>query len=305
LGTAFATLTTNEGHTVATKFSLGTTFAGAAQTTGNDLISVVVRQYKLGKSKDFQIRISSSGSSIVQYQWKFAEDATYSAPANLATATAYCNSANPCELVNSGNSDSTATGVYVWVNYFNTDLSTTAGDISDASAANDISVGNTYEFSVDHLEGSAYETGNSNLAHMEVECSGSGLCDSSTGRCACFDGFSGEACQRTTCPSDCSGHGVCQSQSRFASDASATYSGAYDASKEMGCACDDGFRGADCAQVECPSGDDPMGGAGGDGASSTVAMDCSGRGLCDYSSGSCSCFKGFYGERCEYQTNFV
>ena len=52
--------------------------------------------------------------------------------------------------------------------------------------------------------------------------------------------------------------------------------------------------------VECPSGDDVMGGNGG-----SEGMDCSGRGLCDYTQGVCGCFKGFTGERCESQTNLV
>jgi hypothetical protein len=33
--------------------------------------------------------------------------------------------------------------------------------------------------------------------------------------------------------------------------------------------------------------------------------DCSGRGLCDYSAGLCSCFKGFYGEDCSLQSALV
>jgi hypothetical protein len=42
---------------------------------------------------------------------------------------------------------------------------------------------------------------------------------------------------------------------------------------------------------------------GGDGGAE--GRDCSGRGACDYTSGTCNCFKGFFGERCELQTNLV
>lgn len=49
--------------------------------------------------------------------------------------------------------------------------------------------------------------------------------------------------------------------------------------------------------VECPSGPDVLKGFGNE-----AGRDCSGRGLCDYSSGICSCFHGYYGTKCEYQT---
>merc|ERR1719473_1926254 len=35
--------------------------------------------------------------------------------------------------------------------------------------------------------------------------------DRKTGFCECFDGYTGRACQRQSCPEDCSGHGVCLS----------------------------------------------------------------------------------------------
>ena len=137
-------------------------------------------------------------------------------------------------------------------------------------------------------------------------CSGRGLCDRVAGACTCIAGYTGDACQRTSCPNDCSGNGICQSQSYFVSDVAAAtgsadyaYSG-FDADSAYGCKCDSGFRGADCSQRECPSGPDPMKGDGG-----AEGMDCSGRGLCDYTKGSCACFKGFFGERCEELSTLV
>jgi hypothetical protein len=53
-------------------------------------------------------------------------------------------------------------------------------------------------------------------AHALTECSNRGICDKVNGLCICFDGFSGSACQRLSCPNDCSGHGVCLSMKQLA-----------------------------------------------------------------------------------------
>merc|ERR1719454_1027544 len=42
-----------------------------------------------------------------------------------------------------------------------------------------------------------------------------------------------------------------------------------------------------------------------DGYGNEAGRDCSGRGLCDYGSGTCNCFSGFYGTRCQYQTTLM
>lgn len=213
--------------------------------------------------------------------------------------------------------------------------------------------------------------------YLGVECSDQGLCDRSTGLCTCFDGYEGSACQRTSCPNDCSGHGTCRSNEDFAYDFSnaktnymlkgnlddilpeyqstyiATYANAWDSGMHYGCLCDAGYRGPDCSLIECPSMDDPLDdkcpepeeklkdtvnvqdfqlqydmasgssahrdaykpGKGYNkfqatpaGATTNVifacygadaGQDCSGRGICDYTTGSCSCFTGFSGTACE------
>jgi DNA-binding beta-propeller fold protein YncE len=125
------------------------------------------------------------------------------------------------------------------------------------------------------------------VAHAAAECSNMGLCDRSTGRCACFDGFTGDACQRLMCPTAnsqvCSGHGQCLNMKRTASVTSAlplsdatTYTGSddsttWDAEKVYGCVCDSSWAvglgsgqtqqpewfGPDCSMRRCPTGDDP------------------------------------------------
>jgi len=124
-----------------------------------------------------------------------------------------------------------------------------------------------------------------NTAHALAECSNRGLCDRSTGKCSCFSGYEGDACQRTACPNQCSGHGKCVSLKNMAGEIRAfpinfnnyTYGepaslATWDADKIYGCVCDSSWTvgldtgetqaptwfGADCSLKHCPSGDDPM-----------------------------------------------
>lgn len=80
-----------------------------------------------------------------------------------------------------------------------------------------------------------------------------------------------------TCPSDCSGHGLCRTLKEIASGALSRravggvaghqqLSGVrvgfdyslWDADKHQMCICDAGFEGIDCTQRTCPRGDDPL-----------------------------------------------
>lgn len=128
-------------------------------------------------------------------------------------------------------------------------------------------------------------TASTNQHLVNIECSDAGLCNRATGECTCFPGYEGSACQRTSCPNDCSGHGTCRSNQDFALDFSEAvtnqqaenaeldssfknvvyykyfkvqYEGAWDAGMQYGCLCDQGFRGPDCSLIECPSDQDPM-----------------------------------------------
>ena len=121
-----------------------------------------------------------------------------------------------------------------------------------------------------------------------VECSGFGRCNRATGTCKCREGYSGEACQRHMCPLGvsaqgqpplmCSGHGMCVNLEEAArlelnlENRADPFDGVVrldrrsiyhytdwdDGVAMMGCVCDTGYEGHDCALKSCPTGDDPL-----------------------------------------------
>jgi len=257
-----------------------------------------------GPDVTFNVLIVSNGGTG-QYQWKYLADTEYSLPLPIKfrTSTGLISDAtdpmllDPPQALNSYPANGqTETGIRIWID----SASVIAGDV--------------YTITVSRATGFHWVVSNDNTLHQPQECSARGLCDSTTGKCKCFVGFGGEACQRTTCPNDCSGHGICQSEYQFRADAVALgltsgsygsvydyYTDPFDAQRQLGCKCDLGYRGPDCSEIECPSGTDPLTNE----EANKAAQDCSGRGICDYSVGQCKCFKGYFGERCETQTNFV
>jgi hypothetical protein len=114
--------------------------------------------------------------------------------------------------------------------------------------------------------------------HNYAECAGRGICDRELGQCECFEGYTGKACQRTTCPNDCNGHGTCEyiEELGFYSTFGDYYNGAsnykafgqravtfgsadiWDNHKTMGCVCDPRWTGLDCSRRMCPKGNDVL-----------------------------------------------
>ncbi|EEY60541.1 tenascin-like protein [Phytophthora infestans T30-4] len=95
--------------------------------------------------------------------------------------------------------------------------------------------------------------------------------------------FSSVGCQFVSvadesCPNGCSGNGICD--------------------KQLTCHCYDGFFGYDCSLEYCPVGKSWGVIRGTDDAHRPE--ECSGRGICLYSSGSCSCQSGFTGPACQF-----
>lgn len=177
-----------------------------------------------------------------------------------------------------------------------------------------------------------------NTAHALAECSNRGVCNHATGECDCWPGFTGSNCARTRCPNDCSGHGVCLNMKQLARrsdalplNANTYYEGSedtttWDEARIFGCVCDSAWTvglasgetqepewfGADCSQRHCPTGNNPKtavdetdcGGVAAAGSTAVGAAgnkchrDCSDLGKCDYQTGKCHCFTGYFGNNC-------
>jgi hypothetical protein len=95
-------------------------------------------------------------------------------------------------------------------------------------------------------------------AHYYMECSNKGTCDRSIGECVCYEGYSGVACQRASCPNSCSGNGICKSKKQLASNDNSNTYVLWDKDITMGCQCDPGFFGPDCSLRSCKHGVDPL-----------------------------------------------
>lgn len=107
--------------------------------------------------------------------------------------------------------------------------------------------------------------------HKYSECASRGICNRETGECDCFPGYEGKACQRTTCPNDCSGHGQCvyieslpyaavanDYPLLFSQDPKTFTYRYWDETKTRGCLCDPEYGDVDCSKRMCEHGNDVM-----------------------------------------------
>jgi len=120
--------------------------------------------------------------------------------------------------------------------------------------------------------------------HKYMECAGKGVCDRTTGECACFEGFEGKGCARAACPNACSGHGICDyiedltygatwndytdmtsstsqnvgSVSLFSDFAKTFPYTLWDKTKSRRCTCDATYGDLDCSKRLCPYGTDVL-----------------------------------------------
>lgn len=273
-------------------------FSPVNADTQHRLVAFTNNGQLLGRDVGIDVRIvkidSTAANSKVIFQYKLDFLATYSAEVTAQTGGAYVSRATAYHIRPDTNMDNIAedSGIYVYWDLKGSDFDSPVR----------LATGDSYFFNVTHNENVRMVDSDGSTAHAKIECAGRGACDRGTGECKCFAGYTGDACQRTVCPGDCSGHGTCMSLMTLVEEGSSgalSYT-AFDATMQYGCKCDSGFRGHDCSSMECPSGPDPLGGLGG-----SEGRDCSSRGECDYTSGTCSCHKGYAGERCEVSNSFV
>jgi hypothetical protein len=200
------------------------------------LRAFVQGEFQLSKDISVDVAVLSEISDTSGYlRWKLSSDKYFGPPIlydNSGPTYTTMNSAYHVKPIVKGSTLSTNLFLYM--------------DVASAATA-DVEAGDHYWLNVTANNGMLHASHNDNSAHQDLECSNQGTCNRNTGTCSCFSGFSGAACSRTACHNRCSGHGVCQSQSRFASDAGESYTVAFDSKLSMGCRCDAGYRGPACA----------------------------------------------------------
>jgi hypothetical protein len=166
-----------------------------------------------------------------------------------------------CDNACSGHGTCSIKGVCECYDNFGIGLSHDSGDCSDRICPYEISWVDTPDKLGKH--------------HKYAECAGAGICDRTTGECACFPGYEGMGCVRSSCPNSCSGHGQCtyiedlsfgtvpndfnSSTNTFEPQTTQTFDYYnWDNKKSRACVCDAEWGEVDCSSRMCPYATDVM-----------------------------------------------
>ena len=218
--------------------------AGPAQSA-HHMHAFLNNGFLLNRDATVYVKIVSVANAAAEltFQWKLDTDKTYNPQQTLTYSSgtgAYLTRATAYHVRPDLGSGATDSGLYFYFDLTATDFT-----------APTLFAGDVYYFKVAFNEGKAVRGNDGNTYHPLIECSGRGTCDRSSGACACTTGYTGDACQRTLCPVDCSGHGTCQSLAFFYDEGRGGNSDVYngiEGAQQYGCKCDNGFRGVSGAR---------------------------------------------------------
>ena len=195
---------------------------------------------------DVKVVSVAYAASELTFQWKLNTEKTFNPQQTLTYSSgtgAYLSRATAYHIrPDLGTGSPVDSGLYFYFDLTATDFTVPT-----------LYAGDLYYFNVSFNEGKAIRSNDDNTVHPLMECSGRGVCDRTSGVCGCTTGYTGDACQRTLCPVDCSGHGTCQSLGYFYDEGRGGNSDVYggiEGAQQYGCKCDNGFRGSACEQSE-------------------------------------------------------
>lgn len=132
--------------------------------------------------------VSSDPNKLGTFAWKFEEDVYFQQETDIFRSTTE-GTARP--LTYKVGSDDVFTGLYVFWE------ATLKGGKSLYQSDGEINLNDYYTFTLSYNEGGNFDLGDANSAHQEKECSGRGVCDGVSGKCNCFVGYTGIACERS------------------------------------------------------------------------------------------------------------
>jgi len=201
--------------------------------------------------------------------------------ANACSGHGVCSSSDQCDCFPNYRAADCSERVcpygFAWVDTPRGDLNHDGTLVSTAVPISSSGSNIQYEYESFPADSTTGKVAQKNEGHFYTECSNKGLCDRTLGECACFDGYTGSSCQRTTCPNECSGHGVCRTVEEITAGAltkrkvdsagadnfwegvsTKTQYRLWDMDMAQSCVCDAGFTGPDCSRRQCPRGDDPL-----------------------------------------------